>query len=155
MESLMVKINPSTGEIVIGHHTFGPQLVEADFLSSELGALAREIRRPNRNYYELWTQLSPELEIGLTLGFLAHGSLQRVSAQFVKPGARGTPWSRAVEDDIKRFHDKWLQEQLGEPPYQFAWGTVISRIEPHWYSANIVIDYTNVRRDSTGCVSQI
>ena len=64
-------------------------------------------------------QITPELEVGLTLGFSPNGPLRRISVQFIKPGTRGSAWSKAVEDDIKRSHDKWLKAQLGEPPYQF------------------------------------
>jgi hypothetical protein len=140
---LDVKIDQVTGEFVICGEIFGPRLREDEFLTSRLGVASREIRRSDyRTYYEVWTPLSSELEIGITLGFSSGGPLQRISAQFVKPGMRGAAWSKAAEDEIKRFHDTWLKDQLGLPPYQFQWGKIMSSIEPHWYSANIIIDYT-------------
>jgi hypothetical protein len=140
---LVVKIDQVTGEFVIGEQIFGPSLKEDEFLTSELGVASKEVRRSDcRIYYEVWKQISPKLEIGITLGFSSGGPLQRISAQFVKPGLRGSAWSKAAEDEIKCFHDKWLKEQLGPPPYQFQWGRVMSIMEPHWYSANIIIDYT-------------
>jgi hypothetical protein len=67
----------------------------------------------------VWTPLSSELEIGLTLGFSSGGPLQRISVQFVKPGMRDSAWSKAAEDEIKRFRDTWLKDQLGFPLINF------------------------------------
>lgn len=138
-----VRIDKLTGDLVIDQERFGPRLREHEFLSSALGMAAKKVRSAgSRNYYEAWRQINQKYEFGLTFGFASSGSLERISAQFVPMGARGSNWSKAIEDEIKRFHDSWLEEQLGHLPYQFQWGRVLSAIEPHWYSANIVIDYT-------------
>ena len=138
-----VRIDRRTGEFAVGEQKLGRGLVEKDFLNSELGSAAREIRRSgSRHYYETWRQISPEMEMGLTLGFFPGGPLQRLSAQFVSPATRGAAWSKAREEEIKCFHDNWLKEQLGDPPYRFPWGNALSILDRHWYSANIVIDYT-------------
>ena len=79
---------------------------------------------------------------GHPLGFSPDGPLQRISAQFVKLGIRGSAWSREIEGEIKRFHENWLRDQLGNPPYQFRWGKAFTILEPHWHSANIIIDHT-------------
>lgn len=139
-------LDTASGKFHIGQLTLGASLKESDFLASEFGTSAKGVRHSELNYYEIWKQVSPQLEIGLTLGFVPNGRLQRISAQLIKPGIRGSEWSKAKEDGIKQFHDKWLKEQLGEPPYQYAWGRVMSIIEPHWYSANITIDYRRGRQ---------
>ena len=142
-KGLDVKIDQNTGEFIVGQQRLGAALGEADFLNGEIGAGSSKLKRSGtRNYYEAWRHVTLELDLGLTLGFLPGGSLQRISAQFVGPEIRGTEWSKEKEDKIKSFHDRWLKEQLGNPPYQFDWGRVLSILEPHWYSANIVIDYT-------------
>lgn len=133
---LSVRIGPQTGEFILGEQRFTPQLNEAEYLRSVAAKSSKKLRGSGSRQ-----QVSSELEIGLTLGFARTGPLQRISAQFVKIGLRGSTWSKALEDQIKSFHDAWLKEQLGKPPYQFTWGKVISVIEPHWYSANIIIDY--------------
>lgn len=141
-------IDRITGELTVGKEKLGPSLMEEDFLISELGSVAKRIRKSGcRHYYETWRHVSPEMEMGLTLGFSLDGPLRRISAQFVKPGTRGLAWSKEREHEIKCFHDKWLKEQLGDPPHQFRWGTIMSVITPHWYSANIVIDYTSGSRN--------
>jgi hypothetical protein len=139
----LVEINPITGEFTMCGQTLGPNLMEADFLHSELGQVATEIRQSgSRRYYEAWGQVSPDLEIGFTLGFFPRGPLERISAQFVKRGTRGSAWSKEIEREIKGFHDSWLADQLGNPPYQFRWGKAFTILEPKWHSANIIIDYT-------------
>lgn len=137
-----VTLHRETGELVVAVQTVGPRLGETEFQHSELGIAAKKIQRSAPvNHYEVWRQVSPETEIGLTLTFAPNSPLKRISAQFVKLGIRGSPWSKAKEDEIKAFHDQWLNEQLGDPPYEFRWGKVLSVIEPHWYSSNIVIRY--------------
>lgn len=141
-----VKIDPQNGEFTVGEQHFSGRLEESEFLSSQIGKSAKKIRiSESRNYYETWQNVSSEFEVGLTLGFSNNGLLQRISAQFVRIGLRGSQWSKASEDQIKRFHDAWLKKQLGNPPYQFAWGRVKSIVEPHWYSANIIFSYTRTK----------
>jgi hypothetical protein len=138
-----MRIDRITGELAVGEQKLGRTLLEGEFLNSELGSAARKIRQSrSRRYYEVWQQISPELEMGLTLGFSEGGPLLRISAVFVNLRTRGSEWSKGKEDEIKHFHDEWLIEQLGNPPYQFRWGKAMSIVEPHWYSANVVIDYT-------------
>jgi hypothetical protein len=134
---LNVKIERSTGEYIPGNQKLGRDLNEPEFLRSALGLAAKKKSRGSRNYYEIWQQVDPELEVGITVGFQTWGAVGTLKA-----GMRSAPWSKDMEEDIKRLHDLWLQEQLGNPPYQFAWGKALSTFEPHWYSANIVIDYT-------------
>jgi hypothetical protein len=137
-----MKINPLTGDFDIGERTLGPSLIETDFLRSELGQVAKEVRRSgSRRYYEAWRRVRSDLEIGFTLRFFPDGPLERISAKFVKTGTRGSAWSKKIENEIKRFHYNWLRDQLGNPPYQFRWGKAFSILGPHWYSANIIIDY--------------
>jgi hypothetical protein len=93
-------LDSATGEFHVAQQTFGPNLRERDFLASECGVSANAVHRSERHYYEMWKQAGPELEIGLTLAFIPNGPLQRISAQVVKPGIRGSEWSKAKEDDI-------------------------------------------------------
>jgi hypothetical protein len=125
----------------------GRDLSEPEFLRSALGLAAKKIPAAGaRKYYEIWQQVAPELEVGITVGFQPGEPLQRIAIKFVKAVMRSAPWSKDMEEDIKRIHDVWLREQLGNPPNQFAWGKALSTIEPHWYSASIVIDYTRPSR---------
>ena len=143
MRHLDVRLDRITGEFAVSKQKLGRSLPEGEFLNSELGSAAKEIRQSrSRRYYEAWQQISPELEMGLTLGFSVAGPLLRISAVFVNLGTRGSEWSKVKEGEIKHFHDKWLNEPLGNPPDQFRWGKAISIVEPHWYSANVIIDDT-------------
>ena len=137
-----VRIDRSTGEFILDGEKLGGTLEEPEFLRSALGSSAKKIQSSrSRTYYEIWQQVDPELEIGIIVRFQPGGGLDRITAKFVKAGMRSTPWSKEMEEDLKGFHDRWLREQLGSPPWQFAWGKAISAFEPHWYSASIVIDY--------------
>lgn len=135
-------LNRENGDLTVAGQKLGPRATETQFLESDLGVAAKKIpRNTPANYYEVWRQVGVANEVGLTLKFIPKGKLLRISVQFIKIGMRGSQWSKALEDEIKCFHDEWLKEQLGQPPYQFSWGKVLSIIEPHWYSANIEIIY--------------
>ena len=140
---MIVKINRSTGDFLLGDQSLGRNLSEEEFVGSALGTTAQRVRNSGtRRYYEIWRHINAEREVGVTLGFPTGGVLQRISAKFLKSEVRAAEWSKSLENEIKILHDQWLRAQLGSPPYQFRWGKVISAIDQHGYSANVVIDYT-------------
>ena len=138
-------LDPKTGDVVIGPKRFGRSLNEPEFLSSVEGKSARNVRRTaSRSYYELWTADDPGREAGAVFAFSLGGKLQRIRLKLVKAELRASisaTWSKAIEDETKVFHDEWLHQQLGSPPYNFSWGRAASIVDQHGYSAVIIISY--------------
>lgn len=133
-------INPRTGEIEIEGTSIGPTTGEDEFLTSVVGKQATRVRKsPTRHWYEVWCSDVSGQRLGAVFSFIPHAGLRRARIKFVKPNV--VTWSREVEDEIKRFHDNWLRQQLGEPPYQFPWGWIGSVVDQHGYSAVIIVDY--------------
>ena len=52
-------------------------------------------------------------------------------------------WSEESELELKRKHDAWLRECLGEEPYQFSWGMVFSVYDKKTGASSIIIKYTH------------
>lgn len=138
-------IDPKTGDLLLGTESVGPGLQEPEFLMSAIGRMARiERKAPKVNWYEFWLPGDLGREIAIVLGFECEGGMLRASIQFVKSDVRAagaSGWSPGVEDEMKNFHDGWLREQFGDPPYDFPWARVVSFHDPHDYSAAISVLY--------------
>lgn len=50
-------------------------------------------------------------------------------------------WSKEKEINKKAEHDKWLQENLGNPPYKYSWGEITSKYDMRSGSSSITIRY--------------
>ena len=147
-----LSINARTGELVLGPHRLTPGLAEPELLKSAVEPRPERIpRRSSNGFYQLKLPINAEHEAIAVLEFLSGGLLQGIRLKLLKPQMRMPVWSKQVEQEIKRSHDLWLKEQLGNPSYvhlsgpfyQFSWGRIASLIElPHNYSATINIDYT-------------
>jgi len=48
-------------------------------------------------------------------------------------------WDRDCELRRKAYHDAWLKTELGDPPYEYLWGTVDSTFDEKGMSSGIVI----------------
>jgi hypothetical protein len=136
-------IDPKSGEVDIAGLRVGSNLMENDFLTSDVGKLATLAQSTNgRNWYSIWLPDPGGREAGMTLAFVPGEKLQRIRLKMVKPETRRRGvWSATAEDDMKAFHDQLLRGQLGEPPYNFPWGWIASVIDDHDSSAVIIIIY--------------
>lgn len=137
-------VDSTTGDLVLATGRLGPAVAEDEFLNSTIGKSATRVRQTKiANWYEVWVPNVLEREAGIVLAFPPGGGLGRIRLKLVKPEVRSagaSGWSRAVEDEMKAFHDSWIREQLGEPPYQFPWGWATSVIDQHGYSAVVIVD---------------
>jgi hypothetical protein len=140
-------IDPKTGNLLLGDESLGPTSQERDFLQSASGVSAKQVvKTPTTISYEIWLPPDSGREVGAVLKFARDGALQTARIKFVRSedrAAGASGWSRDVEDEIKSFHDAWLRERFGIPPYElpFPWGRVWSVIDEHGYAAIIIVAY--------------
>ena len=132
-----------TGGVSVGRMRFAYDLVEHDFLISEVGRSATVLRSTaDLIWHGVWLPGPDGREAGMTLGFVPNERLQQIRIKMLKPETRRRGvWSATAEDEMKVFHDQLLRELLGEPPYNFPWGRTTSVIDQHDYSAVIVVAY--------------
>ncbi len=85
-------------------------------------------------------QLAPEPGVGMTLSFKEE-RLESLAWCLQLPTEDSSVWS--VESEIRRkeFHDEWLLKKLGEPPYRFHWGEIVSEYDPKGASSAIIVAY--------------
>ena len=55
-------------------------------------------------------------------------------------------WSYENEMANKKYHDALLEENLGQPPYVFSWGKVISVYDERSEGSEIIITYAAERQ---------
>ncbi len=120
-----------------------PALTRAAFLDSPLGAQARVwVRNEPHCSYRVEVQLGAEPFV-VVLQFLGQ-ALRSVSLAMLRGRWGSTSWddwSEAVERERQDAHDAWLREQLGSPPYTYAWGEIESSYDPRSGASAIVIRY--------------
>lgn len=50
-------------------------------------------------------------------------------------------WSKRNNNKKKKDHDIWLKSQLGNPPYKYDWGEILSKYEAKSGASVIIIRY--------------
>ena len=54
-------------------------------------------------------------------------------------------WTEENELDMKKRHDKWLEDNIGNPPYNYSWGKISSSYDPRSVSSVITFTYKKQR----------
>ena len=140
-------IDRTTGQIQLpsdGIHV-GPLLVREHFLASPLAKQRRELVR-NEPHCSFVLPTVRFHDHSFAWSFWFHGSvLQRVTIQFVDAefGSSWSDWSEERELARKRFHDSFLQSELGTNwrHQRFSWGTVDSSYDPKGGFSSIGVTY--------------
>lgn len=132
-----MKINTADGSVDFPGGTLRAAMDEAEFLASPLAAPARRISA--NAPYETFGFM-PEPGISATVDF-KDGRLLNLSVAFDLPG--DVPEDRSVQRELerKRIHDEFLRRELGEPPYGYAWGRVVSAFYHQHCASEITVAY--------------
>ena len=139
----MVKITQN-GEILIdGVVVIKPGMSEEEFTKSLYGSKA-ELFLTNEGYsdYQLTVEHPDDLGVAMILIF-KEDTIESVE---FNPLWEGSPrswseWSLETEMEIKRKNDLFLKENLGEPPYQYSWGRVVSVFDKRDQASDIIVTY--------------
>jgi len=67
--------------------------------------------------------------------------MDRVFVLMSIPSDKGNEWTEQLELTRKAKHDSWLRAELGEPPYDYAWGNVTSDYDPRGCASEIIVSY--------------
>ena len=117
--------------------TIAPTTNLARFLASHVGKSAK-----NTLTNAQWKQFSvqPEPDVGATILFDGD-AIDRVLIALKVPSDAADEWSERVEQQRKRQHDAWLRTNLGDPPYEYAWGHVGSDYDSKGCASAIIVVY--------------
>jgi hypothetical protein len=131
--------------MVSGESIIRPNLKEADFVSSSLGAKAKLIvANEGFRTYRLEGILKNGIECGITLTF-QEGILKTATLipRWSEAPKKWADWSLDKELEYKEMNDRLIRESLGSPPYQYEWGNVSSTYDAKSGYSVIVFQYSS------------
>lgn len=132
-----MKINIADGSVNFTGGTIARGSDKAAFLASSVGAKAEKwFANDSLETY----RVSPESGVLATVDF-RNGRLSSVAIGFLFPDDSADGPSMERELRRKRQHDDWLRAELGEPPYQYDWGHIVSAFYQQHCESDIVLAY--------------
>jgi hypothetical protein len=132
-----MRIDVLDGTVSFGAGTIKRSFDTPTFLKSPVGAASKKSLE-NAGWVHL--DFNPEPGILGTALFKDN----RIHQLFLLMSTRtdqSEDWSEKHELDRKALHDEWLLAELGEPPYEYAWGNVTSDYDPKGRVSEIIITY--------------
>ncbi len=114
-----------------------PKQDRESFLGTELGQTA-STRLVNKE----WWHVTVKPEEGITATLLFRGDrLDRVFLLMEIPTDQKGEWTSENELERMRVHDSWLRQELGPPPYRYAWGEIASEYDQKGCVSEIIVVY--------------
>ena len=132
-----MRIDILDGSISFERGVISRKLARSQFLETQIGRASREsLVNDEWRHYEI----DPEVGIAGTVIFNG-AAIDRVFLGMKMPSDQSRQWTVELELERKAKHDRWLREMLGEPPYQYAWGRVVSEFDPKGLASEIILVY--------------
>lgn len=132
-----MKIDILDGTILFDGGAIRGTFSRKQFLESPAGKKSKErlVNREWRHYH-----IEPEMNIAGTVIFKAE-TIDRIFLMMRIPSDEIKEWTVERELERKALHDRWLHAELGNPPYDYAWGRVISEFDPKGVASEIIVVY--------------
>jgi hypothetical protein len=132
-----MKIRPSDGTVAFSFGEISRSHDRAQFLESPIGVRSKEglHNEPWRHY-----EISPEPGVAGSVLFRSD-EIQKIFLMMLIPSDRTDQWTAELELERKSIHDRWLQQELGDPPWRYAWGKVVSEFDPKTVASEIIVVY--------------
>ena len=137
-------INISNSDIRISSSlTIGQSLTKEDFIHSYLH---KEVLKQDdygyTRYYIKPQTIGNDMFI-IVMIFNPEGLLDMVTLSLTIDGSIPSwdDWSESSQMQKKEMHDKWLEREIGKPPYDYSRSGISSSYEPRSGSSSITIVY--------------
>jgi hypothetical protein len=134
-----MKIDVFNGSVTFASGTIGPRMDRMTFLASTIGRAAEKVMENAGNVH---LRFCPEPGIHASALF-KDDRFHRLFVLMDMPSEDASEWTEAHELERLAVHDKWLRQELGRPPYEFAWGSVVSEYDAKGCESAIIITYGN------------
>lgn len=132
-------IRLTDGTVFFESGCIGQVVTRTQFLNSALGGAA-DVLVHNEPYVTY--RFRPEKGVAAVASFVGD-RLSDISWLFELPPEKERVWSQEFEQERKQVHDEWLKEQLGMPPYTYAWGRIDSSFDPKGCVSDIILTYAS------------
>jgi len=130
-------IDRNTGTISFSLGDVSRTFNKAQFLDTPIGRAAKEsLVNANWSHYEI----DPEDDVVGTVLFDGN-AIDRIFLSMRMKSDESEEWSVELELQRKARHEEWLQDAMGQPPYRYCWGRVVSEFDPKGLASEIIIVY--------------
>jgi hypothetical protein len=132
-----MKIDVFNGSITFAFGMVGPPMDRVAFLSSLVGAGAEKVSE-NAGFVHL--RFHPEPGVHASALF-KDDRFHQLFVLMAMPSDDTGEWTEAHELERMVVHDNWLRQELGKPPYEYAWGSVVSEYDAKGCESEIILTY--------------
>jgi hypothetical protein len=134
-----MKINVTDGSITFERGAIQAGTNRSRFLDTPLGREA-----VNDFVNESWRHYRIEPEPGIVASIYFNGEcMDRVFLLMTIPSDDSNEWTEQHEHERKAIHDAWLHVELGEPPFEYIWGKVVSEFDDRACISEIIVTYAD------------
>jgi hypothetical protein len=134
-----MKINVTDGSITLERGAIQAGTNRSRFLDTPLGREAK-----NDFVNESWRHYRIEPEPGIVGSIHFNGErMDRVFLLMTIPSDDSNEWTEQHEHERKARHDAWLHAELGEPPFEYTWGKVVSEFDDRACISEIIVTYAD------------
>jgi hypothetical protein len=132
-----MKIDKITGTIEFSQGNISRSLNKEQFLDTPIGRLAKKsLVNADWSHFEI----DPEGGVAGTVLFDGD-AIDRLFLSMKMKSDDSEEWSVESELQRKVKHEEWLQEEMGQPPYEYPWGRVVSTFDPKGLASEIIVVY--------------
>ncbi len=138
----MIDIN--NGNVMIGNTVLNNSISIKEFINSDVfkSVYKSDINSKHQKFF-LKPQKIDEEYFYIYL-FFDENELLNVLFLFMTDNEEmptGKKWSLESEMKLKKQHDEWLKKNIGNPPYDYYWGSISSDYDNRSASSSITIRY--------------
>jgi hypothetical protein len=138
-------IDIKSGNILLNGNSFiiKKGLKKDEFIKSNLIGDVLSQQASIYTYYFLKPQLIGSESFTVVLYFNQNDLIEFMNISLSNNGnmLSWDNWSEKEELKKKDEHDKWLERNIGKPPYKYLWGEISSNYDPRSGSSMITIRY--------------
>ena len=132
-----MKIDVFNGSVTFASGAIGPLMDRVAFLNSSVGVRAEKVLE-NAGFVHL--RFHPEPGIHASALF-KDDRFHQLFVLMATPSDDISEWTEAHELERMDVHDKWLRQELGKPPYEYAWGSIVSEYDSKGCESEIIFTY--------------
>lgn len=136
-------IDIKTGKIILtnGGRLIGPNSLKPEirnlFPTSETVIENQEFEQIYIGLYELY----PNYTFGLYLQFFKNTLFDITLSAYPKTYSSWEDWTEAQQERETKANDQFLLDTLGQPPYVYSWGRIVSCYDQRSGNSFIIISY--------------
>ena len=134
-----MKINVLNGSVLFEVGLIQPTVDREKFLATDL-AKAAEVKLVNNEWWHI--TIAPEIGASAKLLY-RRNRLHQVFLLFKMDSDLTNKWTTELELRRKGLHDAWLVKELGKPPYQYSWGSIVSEFDQKACVSEIILTYAD------------